>query len=84
MSTDRTARLACVVRTITCRSAAVALWLAAGCASRDIVAAAGEPAAYCATGAPVILRSAPPPGAERARAAVCTGSVAVRAFSHAL
>ncbi|HEY6178790.1 MAG TPA: hypothetical protein VIX73_30270, partial [Kofleriaceae bacterium] len=32
----------------------------------------------------VILRSGPPRGTQRARAAVCTGSVAVRAFSHAV
>lgn len=58
--------------------------LAAACTSRDIVASGtGEPAANCLADAPVILLGAPP-HAQRARAAVCTGSVAVRAFSHAL
>src|SRR5262249_8030243 len=58
--------------------------LGAAGAPPGIIAAAGEPAAYCATDTPVILRSGPPPGTQRARAAVCTGNVAVRAFSHAL
>jgi hypothetical protein len=80
---NRAAPLACAARAVA-RTSVAALWLAAGCASRDIVASAGEPAAHCATGAPVILRAGPPADAERARAAVCTGSVAVRAFSHAL
>jgi len=71
-------------RLATAAAVLAGLWLAAGCASRDIVAsAAGEPAAHCATDAPVILLGGPS-RAGRARAAVCTGSVAVRAFSHAL
>jgi hypothetical protein len=60
----------------------VGLGLAAGCRSRDIVASAGVDApAYCASPSPVILRSRP--SGLRA-AAVCTGSVAVRAFPRAL
>ena len=65
-------------------AAAFSPWLVAACTSRDIVASAtGDPTAQCATDAPVILLGGPQ-GATRARAAVCTGNVAVRAFSHAL
>ncbi|HET7506334.1 MAG TPA: hypothetical protein VFK02_35185 [Kofleriaceae bacterium] len=62
-------------------AAVVALGLAGACTSRDIVASAGaEAPAYCRGPSPVILL-APPPGP---REAVCTGSVAVRAFPRAL
>lgn len=59
------------------------LGLAAGCRSRDIVASAGVDAHdYCTGPSPVILRG--PPRKLRAAPAVCTGSVAVRAFPRAL
>lgn len=61
----------------------LALGLAAACRSRDIVASAGADApGYCSGASPVILLASLP--GPRAAPAVCTGSIAVRAFPRAL
>jgi hypothetical protein len=61
----------------------VTVLAAAGCSSRDVVASAATPDAddSCPAEAPVILRA---PLASHDRDAVCTGSIAVRAFPRAL